>query len=67
MERLLREVDVDGDKKITVDDFQKPHKKRASLTFWLQTRGWRHASRFPEFLGLSNLLQELKLASDENS
>ncbi|MFQ6114325.1 MAG: hypothetical protein ACE5NG_09600, partial [bacterium] len=60
LERLIKDVDIDGDKKITIDDSGKRGIKR----FWLiSTNGKRY-----ELVGtyyLSNLLKELKFAQDQ--
>lgn len=61
--RLLASVDADGDKKITVHDLHTKGAKKARTQFSLRTKSGASL----EVIGiypLSNLLQELKLASD---
>jgi len=64
LDRLVEEEDIDGDKKITIDDTPVMRAGRGDRRFWLiSTDGKRY-----EVVGtyyLSNLLKELKLAQDE--
>ncbi len=66
LNRLIRDEDTDGDKKITVVDTRVQEKGRGDKRFWLvATNGKRY-----EVVGtyyLSNLLQELKLAQESGS
>lgn len=63
MARLLKEVDADNDKKITVDDLHSRNSMSTTSTFWLQDLSHTRYEVSGVYF-LSNLLQELKLASD---
>lgn len=81
MDRLLKQVDIDGDKRITIDDLRLGHaecsgsSKRsrhserstgAASTFWLRDIEGR-SYEVSGVYPLANLLQELKLAIDHRS
>jgi alpha,alpha-trehalase len=66
LDRLTKDEDTDGDRKISVEDTRVEALGRGDKRFWLiATNGRRYEVGGTYYL--SNLLQELKLAQDEGS
>src|SRR5262245_32548622 len=62
LEQLLADEDTDNDKKITIDDPHIVGTQRGDKRFWLELNGQKYEISGTYYL--SNLLQELSLASE---